>query len=145
MRTTKTTVRVHGMLRSVLATAGVAGGLCCCAAGCFVPGAGREPSRLSSHDPASKIPAIKRAAAADGGAAPRDTETARHLVKSLESDDPAVRFYAIRGLQDLTGETFGYVWYAHDESDRRESLGRWKQWLGAAEPGTLAEGDGRAE
>jgi hypothetical protein len=136
---------MHGARLGALAiAAGV--GVCCCAAGCFTPGAGREPFRLNSRDPASKIPAIKRAAAPDGGSAPVNTETAKQLVKSLESTDPAVRFYAIRGLQSLTGETFGYVWYVDDERDRRESLDKWKQWLdGASRPGTLAEGDGRPE
>ena len=136
--------RMHGAVRSAPVMVAVAG-LCCCAWGCFSPGAGREPFRLGSHDPASNIPAIKRAASADGGAAPRDTETAKQLVKSLESTDPAVRFYAIRGLQSLTGETFGYVWYV-DERDRRESMDKWKQWLGgASRPGTVAEGDGRPQ
>jgi hypothetical protein len=139
-----TSFRIHGAVLSALAIAAGAA-VCCCAGGCFTPGAGREPARLSSHDPGSKIPAIKRAAVADGGAPPRDTETAQHLVKSLESTDPAVRFYAIRGLQSLTGETFGYVWYV-DDRDRREALDKWKQWLGGASPpGTVAEGDGRPE
>jgi hypothetical protein len=104
----------------------IAAALSCCAAGCF-GGGGREPVSLKARDPASKIPAIKKAAAA------KETRTAPILVKSLESDDPAVRFYAIRGLQDLTGETFGYVWYA-DDKQRRASLDQWKQWLGAREP-----------
>jgi hypothetical protein len=104
----------------------VAAALGCCAPGCF-GGGGREPISLKARDPASKIPAIKRAADA------RQTDTAPFLIKSLESDDPAVRFYAIRGLQDLTGETFGYTWYA-DEQHRRAPLEQWKQWLGANEP-----------
>src|SRR6478752_4183857 len=90
----------------------VVGAIFACAGGCSL-GGGREPISISSHDPAAKIPAIKKAVSA------RDSQTAPHLVKSLESDDPAVRFYAIRGLQDLTGETFGYVWYA-DDRDRRD-------------------------
>jgi hypothetical protein len=116
----------------------MAAALCCCAGGCFLFGGGREPASLTSRDPASKIPAIKKAVNA------RDSQTAQHLVKSLESDDPAVRFYAIRGLQDLTGETFGYVWYA-DDRDRRDALDKWRHWLdqnGAPNGtnGTLASG-----
>jgi hypothetical protein len=120
----------------------VAGLLCCCAGGCFLFGGGREPISITSRDPAAKIPAIKKAVNA------RDSQTAQHLVKSLESDDPAVRFYAIRGLQDLTGETFGYVWYA-DDRDRRDALDKWRHWIdengarnGAG--GTLAAGSGMA-
>ena len=100
----------------------LAGSLCCCAGGCSLFGGGREPISITSRDPASRIPAIKKAVSA------RDSQTAQHLVKSLESDDPAVRFYAIRGLQDLTGETFGYVWYA-DDQNRGEALEKWRHWL----------------
>ena len=114
----------------IIAAAGcTAAGLC--APGCF--GGGRQPATLSSNDPGSKIPAIKQAVAA------KETQTARVLVKALESNDPAVRFYAIRGLQDLTGETFGYVWYTEDEKVRQWSLDKWKQWLDA-NAGSLAGG-----
>jgi hypothetical protein len=132
---------IHEVLRGVLAVAAGAG-LCCCAVGCF--GGGREPARLSSNNPGSKIPAIKKAAGDGCADDPRDTQTARQLVKSLDSDDPAVRFYAIRGLQSLTGETFGYVWYG-DDRDRVGALEKWKQWIGADEPGKVAEGNGAAE
>jgi hypothetical protein len=132
----RTTFGIHKPVRDALALAVVAG-LCCCAAGCF--GGGREPARLSSNNPGSKIPAIKKAAA---DCDPSDTETAQQLVKSLESEDPAVRFYAIRGLQNLTGETFGYVWYGGDERGRRDAMEKWKQWVGAGEPGKVAEGNG---
>ena len=91
-----------------------------CAAGCA--GVGRAPAVITSNDPASKIPAIKTAVDA------RRSATAPQLVRSLESEDPAVRFYAIRGLQDLTGETFGYVWYAEDRA-RTSALQKWKLWL----------------
>src|SRR6478672_5208359 len=93
--------------------------------GCsFIGGHPRPRPVITSNDPSLKIPAIKKAATAC------DTETARQLVQSLESDDPAVRFYAIRGLQSLTGETFGYVWYS-EEPQRRGSTERWKKWLDA--------------
>ena len=133
-----TTFGIREAVRGTLAMAAGAG-LCCCAAGCF--GGGREPVTLSSNNPGSKIPAIKRAAADRD---PRDTETAQQLVTSLGSEDPAVRFYAIRGLQNLTGETFGYVWYA-DEPDRRGAMDKWKQWVGAREPATVVEGNGASE
>jgi hypothetical protein len=129
------------------ALAGGAGAVVlCCAPGCFGAGAGREPASLTSNNPGARIPAIKQTA---DRCDPRDTETALQLVKSLESDDPAVRFYAIRGLQNLTGETFGFVWYADDDAERRASVDRWKQWIGvgggvAPEPGKVAGGNGDA-
>jgi hypothetical protein len=108
----------------VCATLGV------CAPGCFLFGGGKPKAVIESNDPGSKIPAIKKADA-------RETRTAHELVESLESDDPAVRFYSIRGLQGLTGETFGYVWYV-DEPERRAATEKWKLWLD--EGGVLAGG-----
>jgi hypothetical protein len=104
----------------------------CCASGCLF--GGRPRAIITSNDPGSKIPAIKRAADA------RDTETARQLVKALQSEDPAVRFYSIRGLQNLTGETFGYVWYA-EEPQRRIATLKWNQWLDDNDAGGLARGE----
>lgn len=108
-------------IRGAVVAGVLAGGLACAPAGCF-GGGGRGPAVITSNDPSSKIPAIKKAVAA------RDTQTAPQLVRSLESDDPAVRFFAIRGLHDLTGETFGYVWYA-DHRERERALRQWKSWL----------------
>src|SRR3954451_15977590 len=73
------------------------------ASGCFF--GGREKADIKSPDPALKIPAIKTAVQR------KDMSVISALVKDLESDDPAVRFYAIHGLQELTGETFGYAYY----------------------------------
>ena len=51
------------------------------------------------------------------------------LVKDLSSDDPAVRFYAIRALQKMTGgDAKGYVYYA-PEDDRSAAFERWQAWL----------------
>ena len=104
------------------------------APGCFLFGGGRPRPTLASNDPGLKIPAIKKASDA------RDTETARQLVASLDSDDPAIRFYSIRGLQDLTGETFGYIWYL-DEPQRRAAAEKWKRWIDANDGGSLAGGN----
>ena len=103
-----------------------------CAYGCA--GVGREPALITSKDPASKIPAIKKAVDA------RRTSTAPQLVRSLDSEDPAVRFYAIRGLQDLTGETFGYVWYGGDR-ERASAHQKWKLWLDEGSAQGLAGGE----
>jgi hypothetical protein len=50
------------------------------------------------------------------------------MVKDLESDDPAIRFYAIEGLRRITGQTFGFRYY-EDEGQRQPAVDRWKQWL----------------
>ncbi|MBC7782779.1 MAG: hypothetical protein H7144_02985 [Burkholderiales bacterium] len=84
-------------------------------------------ARPSGHgivdtDASYKIPAIKSAVAA------KDPSAIPQLVSDLDSTDPAVRFYAISGLQRLTGETFNYRYY--DEEDaRRPAVERWKRWL----------------
>jgi hypothetical protein len=91
--------------------------------GCNAP---RGPFVVTDPDPANKIPAIKKMVRA------KDMSSARQLVKDLDSDDPAIRFYAIGGLQRLTGETFGYQYFA-DEAQRKPALEKWKQWLGAQE------------
>src|SRR5438874_11636032 len=88
--------------------------------GCF----GREKPSLRSKDPSLKIPAIKMAVSA------HDLNACAELVKDLDSDDPAVRFYAIEGLQKLTGESFSYRYY-DDEIARKPALARWKAWLAA--------------
>ena len=101
---------------------------CCaawCASGCTAP---RGPLVVTDPDPSVKIPAIKKAARK------RDRAAAKQLVADLESDDPAVRFYAINGLQRITGERFGYDYYA-DEQQRQPAVQRWHEWLAAQERG----------
>lgn len=87
--------------------------------GCMAP---RPVRSVSNPNPSGKIPAIKEAARQ------RDIDAAPQLVKDLDSDDPAVRFYAITGLRKITGQAFGYRYY-DDERDRRPALKRWQQWL----------------
>jgi hypothetical protein len=95
--------------------------LSACAAatcGCFP----REQQRIGAVDPISNIPAIQ------GAARDKDYKAIPQLVRELDSDDPAVRFYAIQALQKLTGETFGYQFY-DDASERRPAVRRWQQWV----------------
>jgi hypothetical protein len=124
---TATRIRTNAVVAAVCASA-----LCLPVGGCFF--GGRPKPSVASNDPSAKVPGIKKAVAA------RDTATARELVKSLDSNDPVVRFYAIRGLQNLTGETFGYVWYSEDGAVRQPSLDKWRHWLDANE-GSLAGGE----
>ena len=81
----------------------------------------REPRRIGAMDPTANIPAIQEAA--------RDHDRAAipQLVRQLESDDPAVRFYAIEALRKLTGKTFGYRFY-DDPDERRPAVERWKRY-----------------
>ncbi|HLL89112.1 MAG TPA: hypothetical protein VK324_07395 [Tepidisphaeraceae bacterium] len=97
-------------------------GLVACAvlAGCF----GRDAPSLVSDDPGLKIPAIKQAVQA------KDLTAAPQLVSDLESDDPAVRLYAIQGLRRLSGDEFGYHYYA-DADARKPAVARWQAWLAA--------------
>jgi hypothetical protein len=87
----------------------------------------REPS-LGSSDPALKVPAIKAAVQQDG------TATEKQLVGELDNDDPAIRLYAISGLERLTGQRFGYEYY-HNSQQRQEAIKRWEAWLAGREDG----------
>lgn len=87
--------------------------------GCTAP---RRPLVVTDPDPSVKIPAMK-ALVED-----RDLRYFEQLVEDLDSDDPAVRFYAIQTLQRLTGQTMDYA-YFHDEFEREPALQRWMQWL----------------
>jgi hypothetical protein len=86
--------------------------------GCF----GREKPDIKSPDAALKIPAIK------ARVAQHDPNVIPQLISDLCSDDPAVRFYAIEGLERLTNQTFGYR-YFDDEIRRKPALNRWRAWL----------------
>lgn len=88
-----------------------------------VAGCAPSPSRgLADDDAAFKIPAIKQAVAEN------DKDAAAQLVQDLESDDSAVRFYAIEGLRRLTGQTFEYHYY-DSEIARKPAVDQWKRWL----------------
>lgn len=87
----------------------------------------RPDRNVTNPDPAGKIPAYKQAVRT------RDQRAARQMVEDLESDDPAVRMFAILGLRRLTGRTFGYR-YFEDEDSRRAAVQRWEAWLAGDEP-----------
>ena len=91
--------------------------------GCVRPG---RPIVVSDSDPTVKIPAYKRAVRK------KDRSAVRQLVKDLQSDDPAVRLYAINALDRLTGQRFGYRYY-DDEEQRRQAVERWQQWISPPE------------
>lgn len=90
--------------------------------GCFSP----EKPLLTSSDPSLKIPAAITAAKA------HDATALHQMVKDLDSDDPAVRFYMIESLKEITGNSFDYRYY-DDEIQRKPALKKWRQWLGERE------------
>jgi hypothetical protein len=89
--------------------------------GCTAP---RPPLVVTDPDPSVKIPAIKVAVARG------DRSVIPQLVKELESDDAAVRFYAIDALEKFTGERFGFEYY-QDDDRRKPALQKWQEWLKA--------------
>lgn len=91
------------------------------AAGCTAP---HGPRTVANPDLIQKIPAIGDAVAR------HDLSVVPQLVKDLDSEDPAIRFYSIDGLRKLTGKDLGYRYY--DEADaRRPAVRRWHDWLQA--------------
>ena len=92
-------------------------------AGCSAP---RPVIEVTNPDPAGKIPAMKKAVRE------HDLKAVRQLVKDLDSDDPAVRLFAIQALEKLTGQRYGYDYYA-DEVQRKPALHRWQEWLAQQE------------
>lgn len=115
------------MVRSI-STAIVCGGISCLLGACTAP---RPDYVVTDPDPGVKIPAIKQSVARHAD----DAATVRQLVKDLDSDDPAVRFYAIEGLRRLTGQDFKYVYY-EDADERKPAVEQWKAWLHEREGGS---------
>jgi len=91
--------------------------------GCSAP---RPAIEVTNSDPSGKIPAMKKAVRE------HDVTVVRQLVKDLDSDDPAVRLFAIQALEKLTGQRYGYDYYA-DEVQRKPALHRWQEWLAQQE------------
>ena len=88
-------------------------------------GGDRRTVSLEAADPSDRIRAIV-AAANNGGGDLRSTVAA--LVDRLEDEDEAVRFYAIAGLDRLTGQRMGYRAYAPPPR-RRVAVERWRRYL----------------
>ena len=86
--------------------------------GCF----SADPPDIHSRHAPQKIVGIKEAVAAG------DKSAIPELVHDLDNTDPAVRFYAIQGLEELTGQTFGYLYY-QDAPVRRPAVMKWRKWL----------------
>jgi hypothetical protein len=87
-------------------------------AGCVHP---QGPKVVSDPDPSVKIPAA--AVAVQN----RDLSVIPQLIADLQSDDSAVRLYAIEALHRLTGHNLGYRYYDSDE-ERAAAVQRWRDW-----------------
>jgi HEAT repeat protein len=69
-----------------------------------------------------------RLRAAEQAGARQDLSAIPSLIRMLDSDDAAERFYAIGSLKSLSGgETFGYQHFA-ERAQRHEAIGRWVEW-----------------
>ena len=114
---------IMGRIHNARALVGAALVLGAAAVGGLLGCRGSGPVKdVRNPDPAGKIPAIKLAVDE------HDPVAIRQLVKDLDSDDGAVRFFAIEALRRITGQTFAYHYY-DDEDERRPAVLRWRQWL----------------
>ena len=82
----------------------------------------RGPLVVTNPDPSVKIPAMERAVRE------KDSTALPQLVKDLDSDDAAVRMYANHALEQLTGEHFGFKYFA-GEDEREAAAQKWREWL----------------
>jgi nicotinamide mononucleotide adenylyltransferase len=96
--------------------------LCTAAALCGCSGY-TGPRSVVNPDPAVKIPQIRKAVEAG------DRSVIPQLIQDLDSNDAAVRFYAIEALQRLTDEDFEYDWTAVDRHVRAPAIRRWQKYL----------------
>lgn len=86
--------------------------------GCTAP----TDELYAPNDPSIRIPMAKRAVRDN------DRKKLRLMFEDLSHDDPATRLFAIQGLQRMTGERFGYVYYATEE-ERAPAVHSWRQYL----------------
>jgi hypothetical protein len=92
----------------------------------WIGGCARAPAPrgLADTDAAVLIPAIKSQVNSP-------TPDLPALVGLLESDDPAVRLFAIEALRRLTGQTFGYVGFV-DPAEQTAAIATWRSAVGSA-------------
>ncbi|MEZ6242128.1 MAG: hypothetical protein R3B57_03715 [Phycisphaerales bacterium] len=100
----------------------------------MMPGCPSAKTAFDSPAPSKRLDAIVDAAAKN------DRSSYRPLVDMLSSDDPAERMLAIRTLERLTNQTFGYR-HQDPEWKRLESVNRWEQWLESNQTGQAQGGD----
>jgi hypothetical protein len=94
-------------------------------AGCSSP-----PGGFDSPEPAAQLDAIIEADRTD------DRSAIPSLIALLDNDDPAVRMFSIRTLENMTDQTLAYD-YAAPEWQRRPAVDRWIDWY-RSQPGSQA-------
>jgi len=84
----------------------------------------QPPAKAGFHAPdtAGRVPAIVNAA--DNN----DQQALPELIHALSDEDAAVRLFAIRSLEQRTGQTLGYRYY-DTPGQRQEATTRWHAWL----------------
>lgn len=84
----------------------------------------QEPAKADfrANDTPSRVPAIVGASDTD------DEDALLELIHALSDKDAAVRLFAIRSLEERTGETRGYRYYEQPEQ-RQAAIDRWHEWL----------------
>ncbi len=90
--------------------------------GCGWIGQKSLPQRLQSEDPAERLDAVVEAENRGSRRA------VPYLVDRLSDSEREVRMFAAVALRKITGEDMGYRHY-DPESERREAVDRWRQWV----------------
>jgi hypothetical protein len=91
---------------------------------------------VADPDPQVKIAGMKQAVER------KDRSVLPQLVDSLDSDDPAVRFFGIAALERFAGTRLGYEYY-WEADERKEALARWRDWLAQQQGAPPAETKGK--
>ena len=99
-------------------------------------GCGPTEKDFDSPLPARRTDALTSRAGLD------DPSTIPGRIELLDSDDPLVRMLAIRSLQRMTGETFGYD-HAAGQMERDMAVDRWVEWYN--ETGGVVSADNEPE
>lgn len=90
-----------------------------CVAGCIRTG----PKEQAFDSP---LPARRTDALTDRSKL-EDPSTIPGRIELLDSDDPLVRMLALRSLEHMTGETFGYD-HSGSQVERDQAVDRWVEW-----------------
>lgn len=90
--------------------------------GCLPSEQAAVRGNFRANDTPGKVPAIVNAAENDG------EDDLAELIHALSDKDPAVRLFAIRSLEQRSGQTFGYRYYEQPQK-RQPAVDRWHVWL----------------
>lgn len=118
-------------------TARIRGFVCWGAGAVFLCGTWACESDAGTRQRLGSINPLDRAQAAVRVAEQGDVGAVHRLVDLLEDPSDGVRMYAILALERLTGETYGYQYYAN-ESQRAAAVERWRAALRAGEVSVAA-------